>query len=234
MIELHHLYYSYQIGKKGKETAVPVLKDVNMTLKSGEIVAVVGKSGSGKSTLLHVLSGFIYPDAGHIEMNGMNLSDLDEKKWAAFRRDNFGFIFQNYELIPSLTAFENVELPMILAGVPKSERKKKVNDLLEKVGLETHATHYPNELSGGQQQRVSIARSLISNPKVILADEPTGALDSETEQSILSLIQDLNKLEGITFMIITHDEEVASIADRTLRIHDGILKQEKRNSIEAK
>ncbi|PYZ98197.1 ABC transporter ATP-binding protein [Alteribacter lacisalsi] len=225
MIKAEHLYYAYVIGKKGKQTEVPVLKDVNFEIEKGEVVAVAGKSGSGKSTLLNLLSGYIPPDSGIITINDRNVTDLTEKEWAAFRLEHFGFVFQNYELIPSLTAFENVELPLILKGIDMDQRKTRVAALLHETGLENHSTHYPNELSGGQQQRVSIARALINEPEIIFADEPTGSLDSETEQEILKLIDSLNKEKNITFVIITHDEEVASRADRKLTLFDGVLKQ---------
>lgn len=227
MIHVHHMYYSYNIGKKGKETTVPVLKDVNMEVNPGEIVSIVGKSGSGKSTLLNLLSGYITPESGFIEYMETDMTPFNEKDWAEFRLEHLGFVFQNYELIPSLTAFENIELPLTLKGVQKHERKKLVLQMLDRIGLNTHSNHYPNELSGGQQQRVSIGRALITNPKMIFADEPTGSLDSETEETILDFIKELNREEGITFLIITHDEEVAKIANRTLTLHDGVLTQER-------
>ena len=156
-------------------------------------------------------------------MNGIQTSSFNEAESAKFRLDNFGFVFQNFQLMPGLTAFENVELPLKLKGINKSERQKKVKDLMQNVGLTDVQDHYPNELSGGQQQRVSIARALITDPPIIFADEPTGSLDSETEQDVLLLIQSLNKTRGITFVIITHDDEVAQTADRVYRMHDGEL-----------
>lgn len=223
MIQVQELTHSFKIGKKGKERKVPVLKGLSFAINEGEIVSIVGRSGSGKSTLLHILAGFLKPDAGIIQIGDVRTSAFSETESAKFRLDHFGFIFQNFQLMPGLTAFENVELPLKLAGVAKKERRKKVQQLLQLVGLTEVQDHYPNELSGGQQQRVSIARALITDPPIIFADEPTGSLDSETEQDILLLIQSLNKSRGITFIIITHDDTVAETADRIYRMHDGEL-----------
>lgn len=225
MIKVHQLFHSFKIGKKGKEKEIPILKGISFHIKQGEFATIVGKSGSGKSTLLNLISGYIYPTSGKIIVNETDVTDFNEKEWAQFRLNHLGFIFQNFQLIPSLTAFENVELPLTLKGMETKDRKKRVMEMLESVGLNGHIDHYPNELSGGQQQRVSIARALITNPKVILADEPTGSLDSETEDEVLHLIKELNKKKGITVLMITHDEEVASTSDRQLYLHDGTLKE---------
>ncbi|MEK5330941.1 MULTISPECIES: ABC transporter ATP-binding protein [unclassified Lysinibacillus] len=226
MIQVENLQHTFLIGKKGKEKHVPVLKGVNFEVKKGEIVAIVGKSGSGKSTLLQTLAGFMKAEQGSIKVNGQETAKLNETESAAFRLRQFGFIFQNFQLMPGLTAFENIELPLKLQGASKAIRKEKVKKIMDKVGLTAVADHYPNELSGGQQQRVSIARALITNPPILLADEPTGSLDSETEQDILLLIQSLNRELGLTFVIITHDEEVATIAHRRFRMYDGELVKE--------
>ena len=226
MIQIQNLHHTFLIGKRGKERPIPVLKGVSLEVEKGEIVAIVGKSGSGKSTLLHVLAGFMSPDSGSVRVAGQETAEFNETEHAEFRLDHFGFIFQNFQLMPGLTAFENVELPLKLKGIPSAQRFVKVTELLKKVGLIDYSDHYPNELSGGQQQRVSIARELITNPPILLADEPTGSLDSETEQDILMLIQSLNRELGLTFVIITHDEEVASIAHRRLRMYDGELVKE--------
>lgn len=223
MIQIQELTHSFKIGKKGKERHVPVLKGLSFSINEGEIVSIVGRSGSGKSTLLHIMAGFLKPDAGIIRVGDTLTSTFNEVESAKFRLDHFGFIFQNFQLMPGLTAFENVELPLKLAGISKRERREKVQQLLQLVGLTEVQDHYPNELSGGQQQRVSIARALITDPPIIFADEPTGSLDSETEQDILLLIQSLNKTRGITFIIITHDDNVAETADRIYRMHDGEL-----------
>jgi len=226
MIQVENLQHTFLIGKKGKEKHVPVLKGVNFEVKKGEIVAIVGKSGSGKSTLLQILAGFMKAEHGSIRVNGQQTAKLTETESAAFRLRQFGFIFQNFQLMPGLTAFENIELPLKLQGTSKAVRKEKVKKIMDKVGLTAVADHYPNELSGGQQQRVSIARALITNPPILLADEPTGSLDSETEQDILLLIQSLNRELGLTFVMITHDEEVATIAHRRFRMSDGELMKE--------
>ncbi|WP_332646147.1 ABC transporter ATP-binding protein [Lysinibacillus sp. 54212] len=226
MIEVNSLQHTFSIGKKGKEKKVDVLKGIHFQVREGEIVSIVGKSGSGKSTLLQVIAGFLKPDTGSIVVNGVETAGFNEKQSAAFRLDNFGFIFQNFQLLPGQNVVENIELPLKLKGVNPAIRKKKVQEILKKVGLTEVADHYPNELSGGQQQRVSIARAMITNPPIILADEPTGSLDMQTEQEILLLMQQLNIENNLTFVIITHDEEVASIADRTLRMSDGVLVEE--------
>lgn len=218
-----NLSHAFKIGKKGKEKEIPVLNDIDFTVKKGEVVSIVGKSGSGKSTFLHILAGFLVPQNGRILIDETETSTFKEVESAAFRRKHFGFIFQNFQLMPGLNAFENIELPLKLKGMDRVERRKKVTALMQEIGLDHVADHYPNELSGGQQQRVSIARALITDPPIIFADEPTGSLDSETEQDVLLLIQSLNKSRGITFVMITHDEEVAQIADRIYTMHDGRL-----------
>lgn len=232
MIEIQNLQHTFAIGKKGKERHVPVLKGVTLNVGKGEIVAILGKSGSGKSTLLNVLAGFMSPESGSVKVDNQEITKLKEADMADFRLANFGFIFQNFQLMPGLNAFENIELPLKIKGIAAAERKAKVQQLLEKVGLAGVADHYPNELSGGQQQRVSIARALVTNPPILLADEPTGSLDSETEEEILSLIRSLNQSLGLTFVIITHDDEVANVAHRRYRLHDGeLVKGEKRHAI---
>ncbi|EIT87131.1 ABC transporter (ATP-binding protein) [Fictibacillus macauensis ZFHKF-1] len=223
MITVKQLEHEFRIGKKGKETIVPVLRDVNLTVNAGEIVAVVGRSGSGKSTLLNLISGYIAPVQGKIMINGTDVTGMSEGEWADFRLENIGFIFQSFQLIPTMTAFENVQLPLVFKGVKEVDRKIQTETMLKKVGLWEFKDHYPGELSGGQQQRVSIARALIVHPPLILADEPTGSLDSENERALLSFIQQLNREENITFLIITHDEEVANIAHRKITISDGRL-----------
>ncbi|MFK7695928.1 ABC transporter ATP-binding protein [Paenibacillus sp. HJGM_3] len=221
MITVSDLNHEFRIGKKGKERVVPVLQHINLQVEQGEIVTVVGRSGSGKSTLLNLISGYIRPTAGQIIVNGCNVTRLTEGEWANFRLEHFGFIFQSFQLIPSMTAAENVELPLVLKGLDEKERKRRTLEILHRVGLEEFGGHYPGELSGGQQQRVSIARALIVNPPIILADEPTGSLDSENEQSLLGFIRQLNRESGITFLIITHDDQVASIGHRTVSLQDG-------------
>lgn len=226
MIEVNKLYHSFEIGKKEKKTVIPVLKDVSFQINKGEIVSIVGKSGSGKSTLLNIISGFIKPTDGEVKINNQTVTELSEGEFASFRLQHIGFIFQNFQLIPSMTAFQNVELPLTFKGMNEKERKQKTLETLERVGLAEFKDHYPSELSGGQQQRVSIARALVVNPPLILADEPTGSLDSDTEKSLLAFIKQLNEELGITFLIITHDEEVAEFGHRTIEIVDGHVLEE--------
>ncbi|WLD92505.1 ABC transporter ATP-binding protein [Alkalihalobacillus sp. AL-G] len=225
MIEVKKLSHQFAIGKKGKETIVPVLHDISLTVQKGEIVTIVGRSGSGKSTLLNLISGYLKPTSGEIFIDSEKVSDLNESEWANFRMNHLGFIFQSFQLIPSMTAFENVELALTLKGEKEAERKRKTEQILLKVGIQDFMDHYPSELSGGQQQRVSIARALILNPPIILADEPTGSLDSETENELLDFIQQLNRDLDITFLIITHDEKVARIGDRVIELADGAMNE---------
>lgn len=225
MIQVMNLSHAFEIGKRGKERSIPVLQDIDFYVNEGEIVSIVGKSGSGKSTFLHVLAGFMVPQEGKVLIKEVETSLFKEGERAAFRLENFGFIFQNFQLMPGLNTFENIELPLKLQGMARSERQEKVRLLMEETGLDHVIDHYPNELSGGQQQRVSIARALITNPPIIFADEPTGSLDSETEEDVLLLIQSLNQTRGITFVMITHDEEVAQIANRLYTMHDGKLRE---------
>lgn len=226
MISIKNLSHDFVIGKKGNKSIIPVLKDISIEVKEGEIVTVVGRSGSGKSTLLNLVSGFIRPKQGEIIINGVHTSSMNESRFADFRIENLGFIFQSFQLIPSMTAYQNIELPLILKGIKEQDRVQKTNAILELVGLSAYHNHYPGELSGGQQQRVSIARALVVNPPIILADEPTGSLDSETEEELLEFITKLNRELKITFLIITHDEKVARIGHRTIELRDGIILEE--------
>lgn len=221
MITVKNLTHEFEMGKKGQKTTLPVLHNLSFTIDTGEIVSIIGRSGSGKSTLLNLISGFIRPKSGQIVINGEEVSSFSESQFSDFRLNQIGFIFQNFQLIPSMTAFQNVELPLILKGKKEAERKQRTEKTLQRVGLETFHDHYPSELSGGQQQRVSIARALVLNPPIILADEPTGSLDSETEADLLDFIQQLNKELNITFLVITHDEQVAKIGNRAIEIQDG-------------
>lgn len=226
MIQIINVSHEFIIGKKEKRTIIPVLKNVSFEVEEGEIVTIIGRSGSGKSTLLNLISGFIHPKEGEIWINGTKVSELSETKFADFRLAHLGFIFQSFQLIPSMTAFQNIELPLILKGMGEKERAETTKEMLSKVGLTDYGDHYPSELSGGQQQRVSIARALVVNPPIILADEPTGSLDSETEDDLLHFIKELNRDLGITFLIITHDEKVAEIGHRTIEIKDGRVLEE--------
>lgn len=231
MIQVKQLFHSFSIGKKENQQKVEVIKNVSFEINAGEIVAVVGRSGSGKSTLLHLIAGFLQPDQGKILIQKNDLTVMNEEQLASFRLEHVGFIFQNFQLMPGLNAQQNIEFPLILAGVSLEERTKRVEEMLQLVGLQEVARHYPNELSGGQQQRVGIARALINRPTLILADEPTGSLDSETEQEILQLIRDLNQMHQLTFVMITHDDAVAQMADRMYTMHDGVLSGGERHDI---
>lgn len=231
MIQVKQLFHSFSIGKKENQQKVEVIKNVSFEINAGEIVAVVGRSGSGKSTLLHLIAGFLQPDQGKILIQNNDLTVMNEEQLASFRLEHVGFIFQNFQLMPGLNAQQNIEFPLILAGVSLEERTKRVEEMLQLVGLQEVARHYPNELSGGQQQRVGIARALINRPSLILADEPTGSLDSETEQEILQLIRDLNQTHQLTFVMITHDDAVAQMADRMYTMHDGVLSGGERHDI---
>jgi len=202
---------------------IEVLKNINLTINEGDFVAFQGRSGSGKSTLLNLLAGFMRPKAGSIVINSKNLSELSENKLSLFRRDNIGFIFQSYHLFPNMTALDNVQEPLFYAGVKKKERTKRAYEMLEKVGLSDRAKHLTQQLSGGQQQRVSIARALVTNPNIILADEPTGNLDSLTEEGIMDLLVSINKDLGKTIVIVTHDDNVARLANRIIELDDGSL-----------
>ncbi|BBI31668.1 ABC transporter ATP-binding protein [Cohnella abietis] len=223
MIKMTEVNHQFAIGKKGKERVVPVLHNIDLHVKQREIVAIIGRSGSGKSTLLNLMSGYIRPTSGEIRVADQIVTNLSEGDWANFRLAHLGFMFQSFQLIPSMTAFENAELPLVLKGIGASQRKKSVMEMLEQLGVAEYAGHYPGELSGGQQQRVSVARSLILNPPIVLADEPTGSLDSDNERQLLSIIQHLNQDRGTTFILITHDEQVAKIAHRTITLKDGHL-----------
>ena len=200
-----------------------VLKRIQFTIEEGEMVALLGSSGSGKSTLLNLMAGLMKPTEGSILIDGHAIERMNENQLAEFRRTHIGFIFQSYELISHLTARENVELPLVFQGVRASERKKRAIEVLEQVGLGEKVNFFPSQLSGGQQQRVSIARSLITRPKIVFADEPTGNLDTQTEKEIIDLLIDLNVRSRTTFVIVTHEQEVAVRAQRIIHLRDGCI-----------
>ncbi len=217
MVELLNTHKVYMTG------LVPVraLAGVNLTVDSGEFVAVMGPSGCGKSTLLNIVGAIDRPTEGSVRVAGVNLLDLTDDALSDFRRDRIGFVHQFYNLIPSLTAAENVELPLAFKGVPGPQRDRRVEELLKLVGLEDRSAHTPSLLSGGEQQRVAIARALANSPGLVLLDEPTGDLDVTSGDAILGLLKDLNREEGVTFIMVTHNPLVASKASRTILMEDG-------------
>lgn len=219
LIEIHHLGKSYQRGGQ----FISVLEDVNLQIQAGEFIALMGPSGSGKSTLLNLIAGIDQPTSGSIEIGGINIADLSEAELAAWRASNVGFIFQFYNLMPVLTAFENVELPLLLTGLSRSQRQQHVSTALDMVGLSDRMDHYPNELSGGQQQRVAIARALVTDPTLIVADEPTGDLDRHTAEEVLKLLDELHAQLGKTIVMVTHDPKAAARAKRLVHLEKGIL-----------
>ena len=218
MIKIEKLHKSYPIGKD----SLHVLKGIDLHIKEGEFVSIMGSSGSGKSTLLNIVGLLDVHDEGNYFLNGQLIKELNEKKAAILRNKFLGFIFQSFNLISYKTALENVALPLYYKGMNRKERLKIALDYLEKVGLKDWANHLPNELSGGQKQRVAIARALVTKPKVVLADEPTGALDSTTTDSVMDLLKDIND-EGMTVFVITHEEEVAEQTKRIVRLKDGLI-----------
>ncbi|MEM6794640.1 MAG: ABC transporter ATP-binding protein [Acidobacteriota bacterium] len=205
---------------------VEVLQGVDLEIEAGEYVALMGPSGSGKSTLLNLLAGIDQPSGGRLEVAGRDIAKLGESDLARWRHRHIGFIFQFYNLLPVLTAFENVELPLTLGGGNKKLRRKKVETALEVVGLSDRTTHYPRQLSGGQEQRVAIARAIVTDPTLLLADEPTGDLDADSAAEILELLEQLNKDFGKTIIMVTHDPGAAERAGRLVRLHKGLLASE--------
>ena len=210
----------YKIYGEGLESEVRALDGVSLEIDYGEFVAIAGQSGSGKSTMMNVLGCLDIPTYGDYFLAGQDVSELDDKQLSHIRNKQIGFIFQGYNLIPSLTAVENVELPLIYQGVSAFDRRDMAMEALERVGLAARAKHHPGEMSGGQQQRVAIARAIAAHPPIIMADEPTGALDSKTGLEVLAFLQQLNR-EGSTILLITHDNGIAATARRIVRLSDG-------------
>jgi ABC-type lipoprotein export system ATPase subunit len=208
---------------------VVALRDVSLRVAEGSFVAVTGASGSGKSTLLNLLGGLDTPSSGTIEVRGRRISDLNKEELALYRRHGAGMIFQSFNLIPALSALENAALPMIFSNVPKRERKTRAAEMLARVGLAPRLRHRPAELSGGEQQRVAIARALVNRPQVLLADEPTGNLDSHTSREIVKLLADLNRTQGLTVVLVSHEEAlVREYAAAVIRLHDGRVQAEEK------
>lgn len=220
ILEIKNLSKTYGKG----DTLVKALDNVSLTVEQGEFVAIVGPSGSGKSTLLHILGGVDTATSGKVIINDTDISNLDETALAIFRRRQIGLVYQFYNLIPILTVEENLTLPLLLDG--RKPEKAQIDELIKKLGLEHRLNHLPNQLSGGQQQRVSIGRALVNNPALMLADEPTGNLDSENSKEIISLLRHFNREYKQTVIIITHDEKIALSADRVISIEDGKIKRD--------
>lgn len=219
LIRVNDLSHSFTLGNNQFD----VLKDINFQIPKGDFVSLLGKSGSGKSTLLNLIGGLMKPTKGNIFIEEQEISTLSENELAHMRKNYLGFVFQSYNLIQTLNTFENIEMPLVFSGLDRKERQIRVNEVLDIVGLSTHAQHMPNELSGGQQQRVSIARALVNKPKLVLADEPTGNLDTSTEEEIIAFMKNLNQDHNITFIIVTHDVQVANNSKRVISLKDGAL-----------
>lgn len=222
ILKLEHIYKDYIQGKM----VVPVLKDVSLSVEKGEYVAIMGPSGSGKSTLMNIIGCLDRPTSGSYELTGENVLALNEKKMADLRLHSIGFVFQNFQLLPRMSALDNVALPLLYAGVRKKVRRECAREALIRVGLEERVNFKPTQLSGGQKQRVAIARAMVNKPDILLADEPTGALDSKSSRQIMELFQTLND-EGVTVIMITHDRSIAGYAKRVVDILDGELSEHK-------
>jgi putative ABC transport system ATP-binding protein len=223
MLKINKLHKSYKMG----DSSLHVLKGINLNVEKGEMVAIMGSSGSGKSTLLNIIGILDELDSGEYSLDGIEIKDLTEKKAAQYRNKFLGFVFQSFNLINFKNALENVALPLYYQGLKRKERQEKAMFHLEKVGLADWSTHLPNELSGGQKQRVAIARALAAEPKLLLADEPTGALDSATSQEIMQFLQQLND-EGKTILIVTHEEDISLMCKRIVRLKDGVIMEDKK------
>ena len=220
ILQLKNIYKDYQQGKM----IVPVLKDINFSMEEGEYVAIMGPSGSGKTTLMNIIGCLDKPTKGEFLLDGQNVNKCTENDMSDIRLNKIGFVFQSFHLLPRQSALSNVEMPLNYAKVPKKERKERALKALDRVGLADRVDFKPNQLSGGQMQRVAIARAIVNNPKLLLADEPTGALDSKSDAQVMELFQKLND-EGVTVLMITHDPDIASHAKRVVMIRDGELRE---------
>ncbi|MGD1090593.1 MAG: ABC transporter ATP-binding protein [Bryobacteraceae bacterium] len=224
VIEVEHLVRTFRIG----DLTVPALRDVSLEIERGDFVAIMGPSGSGKSTLMNILGCLDKPTSGTYRLDGISVEEMDRDQLAEIRNREIGFVFQQFNLLPRTSAIENVELPLLYTSEPVLNPHARALQALESVGLGERAGHHPNQLSGGQQQRVAIARALVNSPQIILADEPTGALDSRTSVEIMAIFQHLNRLQGITTIIVTHEPDIAAYANRNIYFRDGsIVRDEK-------
>lgn len=221
VIRIENLTRFYTIG----EETVRALNGINLSIQKNEYVALMGPSGSGKSTLMNIIGCLDTPTSGEYFLNGPNVAQLSDSELAAIRNKEIGFVFQTFNLLPRLTALQNVALPLVYAGIPEAERLKKAKEVLEQVGLGDRIKHRPNELSGGQRQRVAVARALVNHPSIILADEPTGNLDSKTSEEIMQLLDIIHKA-GNTIVLVTHEEDIALHAKRVVRMRDGIIESD--------
>lgn len=221
LIDIKDVFKIYQMGT----TQINALDGLDCTIEKGEYVALMGPSGSGKSTLMNVIGCLDSPTSGVYELNGTNVSTMTDDELATVRNVEIGFVFQSFNLLPRTSALDNVALPLVYAGVPKKERSQRAQAALEKVGLGDRGDHKPNELSGGQRQRVAIARALVNNPSIVLADEPTGNLDSKSSLEIMAIFDEIHK-DGNTVVMVTHEEDIAKYAKRTIRMRDGKLEQQ--------
>lgn len=230
LISLSNIVKTFYIGKPNE---LEILHGINFNVEDGDMVAIVGASGSGKSTLMNIIGVLDRPTDGQYILDGIDISELRDSELSEIRNKKIGFVFQNFNLIPRLNAKKNVELPMSYGGIPKKERNQKAKQLLKLVGMEDRAKHLPNELSGGEKQRIAIARSMANDPAIILADEPTGALDSNTGRMVMDIFHDLNKSQGKTVIVITHSLEIAEECNTIITLKDGQIVQTRKGGVKA-